>query len=234
MTSDRHDVVDDDRRGQEHAQLDGDAVAEQHDQRDREGRVGPDRNAPSVPQFRRCDRCIDDRRQDDAAQRGDHRKRPRSKGRQVADGELALDLEPDDEEEDRQEPVVDPVEQRMRERARAPLESQGRFPPRRECRAEGRVAEHQREHRRQPQEQSRRRPPANELERGGLDAMAERAEHRVGQRAFIPGARIAAAVDEESRRHPRAAALRALDVLAHPRLRRRECGLVRSRRSAAG
>ena len=111
--------------------------------------------------------------------------------------------------------------------ARAPLESQRRFPPRRERRAEGRVAEHQREQRRQPQEQSRRRPPANELERGGLDAMAERAEHRVGQRAFIPGARIAAAVDEESRRHPHAAAPRALDVLAHPRLRRRECGLVR-------
>ena len=38
--------------------------------------------------------------------------RARTEGRKVADGELALDLQPDDEEEDRQQPVVDPVEQR--------------------------------------------------------------------------------------------------------------------------
>ena len=55
-----------------------------------------------------------------APQRGDHRKRPRSQAREVADGELAIDFEPDDEEEDRQEPVIYPVEQRIRERVRAP------------------------------------------------------------------------------------------------------------------
>ena len=77
------------------------------------------------------------------------------KGGKVANRELTLDLEPDNEKEHRQEPVVDPVEQRVREHARAPLEPQGRFPPRRECRSDGRVAEHQCDHRRQPQEQSR-------------------------------------------------------------------------------
>lgn len=52
--------------------------------------------------------------------------------------------------------------------------------------------------------------------------MPERSEHRVGQRAFIPGALIAAAVDEKSRRHTCAAPLGALDVLTHPCLRRRQ------------
>jgi hypothetical protein len=36
---------------------------------------------------------------DDAAERGDHRKRPGPPGGEVADRELALDLEPDDDEE---------------------------------------------------------------------------------------------------------------------------------------
>ena len=86
--------------------------------------------------------------------------------------------------------MVNPVEQRD-----ARIDDVPHWNPRRvshhaaNAEPEGRVAEHQREHRRQPQEQSGGWPPANELERGGLDAMAERAEHRVGQRAFIPGAR---------------------------------------------
>lgn len=61
---------------------------------------------------------------------------------------------------------------------------------------------------------------------GGCNAVAERAEHRVGQRAFVPGPRVTAAVDEERWRDSHAAAPRALDVPAHPRPRRRECRLV--------
>ena len=142
----------------------------------------------------------------------------------MADGELALDFKPDDEEENCEEPVIYPVEQRMRERVIAPLESQGRFPKCGECRPKGRIAEHQRDHRRQPQEQSRGRPPANELERGRLDAMAERRQHRVGKRAFIPRARIVAAIDKESRRHfARRCVLhsryRHVPSLARPRMR---------------
>ena len=45
----RDDVIDDDRRSQKHAQLDRDPVAEQYDERNREGRVGTNRNAPSMP-----------------------------------------------------------------------------------------------------------------------------------------------------------------------------------------
>jgi hypothetical protein len=90
-----------------------------------------------------------------------------------------------------------------------------------------RVAQHESKHHREPQEQPRRRPPAHELEGGGLDALAERAEHGVGQRALVPRAPIAPAVDEEGRRHPRPAATRALEVLAHARLRGCEGGLVR-------
>jgi hypothetical protein len=70
----------------------------------------------------------------------------------MADRELALDLEPDDDEEDRQEPVVDPVEQRSAS-ARFPSGSQARFPPGRDRGSDGRVAERQREDRGEPQEQ---------------------------------------------------------------------------------
>ena len=49
----RHNIIDDHCGRQEHAQFNGNAVAEQHDDRYRKRRVRPDRNAPSVPQFRR-------------------------------------------------------------------------------------------------------------------------------------------------------------------------------------
>ena len=45
---DRADVVDDRRGGQEDAQLDRHALAQHHDQRDREGGVGRHRHAPAV------------------------------------------------------------------------------------------------------------------------------------------------------------------------------------------
>ena len=42
---------------------------------------------------------------------------------QLADDELALDLQPDDEEEDRHQPVVDPVAQVEVQRRRRPRSS---------------------------------------------------------------------------------------------------------------
>jgi hypothetical protein len=159
---------------------------------------------------------VEERRQGDPPQRGEHREGPRPQRREVADGELALDLEPDHEEEDRQEAVVDPVEQRVRERAPAPLHAEGRLPPRREGRGEGRVAEREGRQRGQRQEQPRRGAPAHELEGRRLDAVTERAQHGVGHGALVPGAGVAPAVDEEGRRQGRAAPPRALDVLVHP------------------
>ena len=59
----------------------------------------------------------------------------------------------------------------------------------------------------------------DELERSGLNTMAQRREHRIREGAFIPRAGVAATVDEEHRRLGCAAALRALDILAHASLR---------------
>jgi len=67
---DGDDVVDDDRSSQKHSQFDGDAAAEQHNQGDCEGCIGPDRDAPSVPQFRGGNGGIQCSRQRNASQRG--------------------------------------------------------------------------------------------------------------------------------------------------------------------
>ena len=53
-------------------------------------------------------------RQHHAADRGDRRQRGGAPVAQLADDQLALDLEPDDEEEHRHQPVVDPVVQVQR------------------------------------------------------------------------------------------------------------------------
>jgi hypothetical protein len=47
----RHDVIQDDRGGQEDAQFDRHAVAEHHDQGDRKRGIRTDRNSPSVPEL---------------------------------------------------------------------------------------------------------------------------------------------------------------------------------------
>ena len=133
---DRHDVIDDDRGGEEDAKFNGDTGAEQHDQRDGEGGVRADRDAPAVAELGGSDGRVNDRGQDDPAERRDDGECPRSEGREMAHGELALDLKPNDEKEHGQEPVVDPVEQRVRERRGAPQDAQGLIPERGELRAQ--------------------------------------------------------------------------------------------------
>jgi hypothetical protein len=45
----RHNVVDDNRRGEEYAQLNRYAVTEENNDRNGKGRIGPNRNTPTVP-----------------------------------------------------------------------------------------------------------------------------------------------------------------------------------------
>ncbi len=68
-----HDIVDDDSRGKEHAQLNRDTIAKQHDQSDCEGSIGTDWNPPPVPQVGRRNQGVDQRWQDYATKCGDHR-----------------------------------------------------------------------------------------------------------------------------------------------------------------
>ncbi len=105
------EVVDDRRRGKEDAQFDRDARAHHDDERHREGGVGRHRHAPSVrPGSSGNDQKIQRRRRDHAADRAGDRQRRRAPAREMADGELALDLETNDEKEHGQEPVVDPMQ----------------------------------------------------------------------------------------------------------------------------
>ena len=122
--------------------------------------------------------------------------------REMADRELALDLEADDQEEDGEQPVVDPVRAATCEARRSPNASaQGCFPERREARRPAASCMiDDRDDRHQQQQHAGRRRPAREVERRGAHAMAERAEHRLGERALVPGAVVAPAVDEERRR----------------------------------
>jgi hypothetical protein len=146
----------------------------------------------------------------------------------VAHGELALDLQSDDQEKDGQQPVVDPVEEEQGELSSVQLEPEGGAPPGLECGADGRVAEHDREHRHESEEQSGRRPPSNEIQSRSLNPVPERAEHGLGQRALVPGSLVAAVVDKEGRCYQRATALSALGILLYSQLCGSACGRTRA------
>ena len=98
-------------------------------------------------------------------------------------------------------------------------QSETLVPERRKARAQRRVGDDHGEDRRQQQEDARGRAPAHEVERRRADPVAEPAEHRVGEGAFVPGPVVAAAVDEEGRRDQSAARSRARLVRVHPRPR---------------
>ena len=108
----RGDVVDDHQREQEHAQSRRAVAADEREDPEREGGVGSDRDAPTLRVGRTAvEREIDERGCDDAADRGDDRRRQTPPLTQFAHVELAPDLEADDEEEERHQAVVDPVAQ---------------------------------------------------------------------------------------------------------------------------
>src|SRR5690606_11628177 len=94
--------------------------------------------------------------------------------REMPDGELALDLEPDDEEEHGQERIVYPLAQRQLERGTAEREPERRFPERLEGLGKPRVRYRDRDDGRDEQKSAGRRRPGGEAERGDAHLVAER------------------------------------------------------------
>ena len=181
------DVIDDGGRGQEDAQLDRDARAQHRDQGHREGGIGRHGYAPAVrPGPRGNDERVEQRRHGHAADRCGDRQCRRAPGSQVADREFALDLQPDDEEEDRQQRVVDPVQQRHPETGGPERKAEIRMPEGLEAGAVAGIVEHDGQDRGQQQQHAGRGRPAREAQRGRAHTMSERAEHGVGEGAFVP------------------------------------------------
>ena len=203
---DRTDVVDDGRRGEEDAQLEGNADAHHGDQRNRERSVGRHRNAPRVrPRPRRDDQRIQKRRHDHAAERGGDRKRGGAAACEVANCHLALHFQSHDEEEHRQQAVVDPTEDGHLKGRVTQAHAELLAPECLERRPDRRVRQDHRRHGREDQQNAGGRAPARELQGCRTDAVAERAKHRIDERALIPGPVIAPPVDVEGRRESHAA-----------------------------
>ena len=107
------EVVDDRERQEEDLERERDARAEERQDADREGDVGRHRHAPAGDRgLAQVEPGVDRRRHHHAAERGHHRQGGALPAGELADQELALDLEADDEEEDRHQAVVDPVRER--------------------------------------------------------------------------------------------------------------------------
>ena len=133
----------------------------------------------------------------------------------MADREFAFDFQPDNEEKDCQQSVVDPLTKRKMKCRASRGPANRHFPKFFERRTGGRVGQQESQNGHGQQQQPGRGRPTREIQRCGLDAMAERSEHRFGKRALVPRPLVAAVVDEECRRDPGAAAPRAVDVTLH-------------------
>ena len=199
---DRHEIVGDHRGREEDAKLHRDTVPEQHEHRDGERGVRRDGHPPRVPVLLRGDDEKDECGKDHPPERGGDRERGGARRRETPDGQLAFDLEADHEEEDRQQSVVDPVDDAEREPTRAEPDADRRLPEREERRAERRVADDDGDHGHQQEQKPRRWRPAREVQRRGVDAVTERAQHRLAQGRLVPRALVPPAVDEEGRRDP--------------------------------
>ena len=91
---------------------------------DRERDVGRHRHAPADDAgLAEVEPDVDQRRDHHAAERADGRQGGALPAGELADQELALDLQADDEEEHRHQHVVDPVRQRELEAERADVEA---------------------------------------------------------------------------------------------------------------
>ena len=201
---DRADVVDDRRGGEEDAQLDRHAAPEHRDQRDREGGVGRHRHAPAVRpgpgRHERARRAAPAPTMPPSAAAIGSAASAGSRGGPTVNSRLIS--RPTTRKKIVSRPVVDPVAAAAgAAAAAAERDAPGLAPrtprsraPRRSWSARPRASVTS------EQQQAGRGRPAREVERGRAHAVAERAQHRVGERAFVPGPVVAAAVDEEGRR----------------------------------
>lgn len=159
--------------------------------------VSVDIGTPVRPWPGRNDKKIKRGRRDHAADRAGDRQSRGAPAREMADCELALDLEAHDNKEQGQQPIVDPMQERQRKAAAVEGKAEPLLPERGEARPQGGVGQGDGDNRRQQQQDARRGSPAGEIERRRAHPVAECAQHRVGQRAFVPRPVVAAAIDEE-------------------------------------
>ena len=108
------------------------------------------------------------------------------------------------------------MQQRQPEIERAERETEISVPERFKGGANRRIGEHDRQHCRQQQQHPGGRRPACEAEGGEPHTISKRGEHRIGKGAFVPGAIIAASIDEESWRKLHAAGAGACDIDDRP------------------
>ena len=115
---DRHraHVVDDRHRGEEQLERRRRAIPEQRQHADGESDVGRGRYGPAIGQVRprRRHQQIDDRGENHARRRRQHRQPAPVPGGQATVEKFPLDLQPDDQEEDRHQPIIDPQMDRHR------------------------------------------------------------------------------------------------------------------------
>jgi hypothetical protein len=113
---DCHDVVDNGKRSQEDLQPQWDAVTKESQHAEGEGDVGRHGDAPTGSSRRTpVQQAVDHGRDEHTTERGNGRQGRASGRGQLADKQLALDLQTNDEEKDRHQPVVDPMMKRHRE-----------------------------------------------------------------------------------------------------------------------
>ena len=111
----RHDVVDDGERQQQHAQRRRHAPPDERQHPDREGDIGRCRYRPAAPRGRiAVGEKVEQRGQHHTARRGDDRERGDLEIREHALVHLAADLEPDHEKENTHESIVHPEAQVLR------------------------------------------------------------------------------------------------------------------------
>ncbi len=152
---------------------------------------------------------IECRRRGHAADGGGNGQRARAPACQPPDGELAFYFQPHHQEEDGEQPVVDPMAQAHGEAGRADGQAELLLPERLEIGAHPGIGDGNGDDGGEQQQHACGGAPAGEVEGCGADAMAQPAEHGIGERALVPRAVVAAPVDEERRRNEDAARMRA-------------------------
>jgi hypothetical protein len=185
---DRADVVGDREREQHDAEPGRHAGAEERHAADDEGDVGGHRDAPAVRGLTsRLEREVDRRRHHHAADRRHQRQHRLAGLPQLAEHQLALHLQADDEEEEHHQAVVDPVLERVLEAERPDADAGLRPPEVVEALGERRVGEREGHRRAGEQHQAPRRLDVQEtLERAdeAIDRLA-RQRRVVGHRGRL-------------------------------------------------
>jgi hypothetical protein len=138
------DVIDDRKRQHEDPQALRDAPPQESQAADDERGVGRHDRAPAVRAFSaQLERQVQGRGHEHPTQRGRDRERGHTRASQLAQDQLALELQRDHEEEERHQTVVDPLSRRSHELERAHPNADGQLPGAQEGVGPGRVGQRQ-------------------------------------------------------------------------------------------